>query len=84
MILTVPLNTSIDKLYMLDDLQPYTVMRIRQVCNTAGGKGVNISRVAAQLGEEVAAMGFVAGRIKGGYEPQDLEQIFPAVEIKPM
>lgn len=61
MILTVTLNTSIDKLYMLDELQPYTVMRVRQVCNTAGGKGMNISRVAAQLGEEVIAMGFVGG-----------------------
>lgn len=68
MILTVTLNTSIDKLYMLDELQPYTVMRVRQVCNTAGGKGMNISRVAAQLGEEVTAMGFVGGFIGQYFE----------------
>ena len=61
MILTVTLNTSIDKLYRLDALQPNTVMRVRQVSNTAGGKGMNVSRVAAMLGEEVTAMGFVGG-----------------------
>lgn len=61
MILTVTLNTSIDKLYMLETLQPYTVMRVKQVHNTAGGKGLNVSRVAAQLGEPVTAMGFVGG-----------------------
>lgn len=44
MILTVTLNTSIDKLYMLEKLDPYTVMRVRQVHNTAGGKGLNVSR----------------------------------------
>ena len=61
MILTVTLNTSIDKLYMLEALTPYTVMRVKQVHNTAGGKGLNVSRVAAQLGEPVIAMGFVGG-----------------------
>lgn len=61
MILTVTLNTSIDKLYMLETLTPYTVMRVKQVHNTAGGKGLNVSRVAAQLGEPVTAMGFVGG-----------------------
>ena len=53
MILTVTLNTSIDKLYMLEKLNPYTVMRVQQVRNTAGGKGLNVSRIAAQLGEPV-------------------------------
>ena len=68
MILTVTLNTSIDKLYTLDALQPYTVMRVREVSNTAGGKGLNVSRVAAQLGEEVTAMGFVGGFIGQYFE----------------
>jgi tagatose 6-phosphate kinase len=68
MILTVTLNTSIDKLYTLDTYTPYTVMRVREVCNTAGGKGMNVSRVAAQLGETVTAMGFVGGHIGGYFE----------------
>jgi tagatose 6-phosphate kinase len=61
MILSVTLNTSIDKLYMLDSMLPYTVMRVKEVRNTAGGKGMNVARVAAQLGEKVIAMGFVGG-----------------------
>jgi len=68
MILTVTLNTSIDKLYMLDSLEPYTVMRVREVKNTAGGKGLNVSRVAAQLGEKVTAMGFVGGFVGHYFE----------------
>lgn len=61
MILTVTLNASIDKLYVLDQLMPHEVMRVKEVCNTAGGKGLNVSRVAALAGEQVTAMGFVGG-----------------------
>ena len=61
MILTVTLNPAIDKLYLVDRLDPCTVMRVREVRNTAGGKGLNVSRVAARLGEPVTAMGFVGG-----------------------
>jgi tagatose 6-phosphate kinase len=68
MILTVTLNTSVDKFYMLDALTPYTVMRVKEVRNTAGGKGLNVSRVAAQLGEAVTAMGFVGGHIGAYFE----------------
>jgi tagatose 6-phosphate kinase len=61
MLLTVTLNASVDKLYLLDENIPGTVMRVREVRNSAGGKGMNVSRVAAQLGEPVTAMGFVGG-----------------------
>lgn len=61
MILTVTLNASVDKLYLLDSLRPHRVMRVREVHNTAGGKGLNVSRVAALAGERVTAMGFVGG-----------------------
>ncbi|HBN81294.1 MAG TPA: 1-phosphofructokinase [Ruminococcaceae bacterium] len=61
MILTVTLNTSVDKLYVLNRLRPHEVMRVGEVNNTAGGKGLNVSRAAALLGERVAAMGFVGG-----------------------
>lgn len=68
MILTVTLNTSIDKLYLLEKLTPYTVMRVLETRNTAGGKGMNVSRVAAQLGEPVTAMGFVGGFVGQYFE----------------
>lgn len=61
MILTVTLNSSVDKLYIVDEMQPFAVTRVRQVVNTAGGKGMNVSRVAALAGEQVVAMGFVGG-----------------------
>lgn len=61
MILTVTLNTSVDKLYLLAKNTLNTVMRVKEVRNSAGGKGMNVSRVAAQLGECVTAMGFVGG-----------------------
>ena len=61
MILTVTLNTSIDKLYLMESVRPETVMRVREVHNTAGGKGLNVSRVAGKLGERVTATGFTGG-----------------------
>lgn len=66
MILTVTLNTSIDKLYLMNGIQPETVMRVQEVHNTAGGKGLNVSKVAGKLGEKVTAMGF-AGGFNGRY-----------------
>lgn len=61
MILTITLNTSVDKFYLVDSLHPHEVMRVKEVSNTAGGKGLNVSRVAALSGEKVTAMGFVGG-----------------------
>ena len=72
MITTVTLNTSVDKLYLVDKLEDYTVMRVREVHNTAGGKGLNVSKVAAQLGEQVTAMGFIGG-FNGQYVKTMLE-----------
>ncbi len=77
MILTVTLNTSIDKLYMLQKQTPYSVMRVQEVINTAGGKGMNVSRVAAKLGEPVTAMGFI-----GGFTGQYFESLITQPEIR--
>lgn len=76
MILTVTLNTSIDKLYLMESIQPETVMRVKEVHNTAGGKGLNVSRVAARLGEPVTAMGFA-----GGFNGQYLESLLASSHI---
>ena len=70
MILTVTPNTSIDKPYLMESVRPETVMRVKEVHNTAGGKGLNVSRVAAKLQEPVTAMGFV-----GGFNGQYLESL---------
>ena len=73
MIVTVTLNPSIDKLYLVEKLSEHTVMRVKEVHNTAGGKGLNVSRVARILGEEVTAVGF-AGGFNGAYLSQSLQR----------
>lgn len=77
MITTVTLNTSVDKLYLVDKLEDYTVMRVKEVHNTAGGKGLNVSRVAALLGEQVTAMGFI-----GGFNGQYVKTMLEAEGVK--
>jgi len=76
MITTVTLNTAIDKLYIVDSLLPYEVMRVNEVNNTAGGKGLNVSRVAALAGEQVIATGFT-----GGYNGQLFESLITQPNI---
>ena len=40
-----------------------TVNRIQDVSKTAGGKGLNVTRVLSQLNEHVVATGFLGGKI---------------------
>lgn len=61
MITTVTLNTAVDKLYLVEGSVPGSVMRVKEVFNTAGGKGLNVSKVAALAGEKVTATGFLGG-----------------------
>lgn len=74
MITTVTLNASIDKAYYLkNELKDGEVMRVAECINTAGGKGLNVARVAKLLGEDVSATGFVGGHT-GAYLEELLEQ----------
>lgn len=61
MITTVTLNPSVDKLYLVERLERGAVMRVKEVHNSAGGKGLNVARVAALLGEPVVATGILGG-----------------------
>lgn len=61
LLLTVTLNPSVDKLYRVKGLRQGAVVRVDAVHNTAGGKGLNVARVAALLGQPVQAMGFLGG-----------------------
>jgi len=54
----------------MSSIQQDTVMRVQEVHNSAGGKGLNVTRVAAKLGEPVIAMGFT-----GGFNGQYLESL---------
>lgn len=72
MILTVTLNAAIDKRYVVDDFQQGSVNRVKECAYSAGGKGLNVSRVAVISGEEVTATGFVGGHA-GNYITEVLE-----------
>lgn len=62
MILTVTANPTIDKVYFVDELKIGEVHRPFKTTSTAGGKGINVARVAALLGENAMALGFIGGR----------------------
>lgn len=62
MILTVTMNPSIDKVYSIKDYKTGGVFRPDALTATAGGKGINVARVANILGEKVMATGLIGGR----------------------
>lgn len=61
MILTVILDATINKRYVVDNLQNGNLNKVNEFTYTAGGKGINIARVAAITGEKVTATGFLGG-----------------------
>lgn len=74
MILTVTLNPSIDISYPLDEsFKLDTVNRVSKTSKTAGGKGLNVTRVLSEVGEDVVATGLIGGR-QGQYLIDQLEQ----------
>ena len=75
MILTVTMNPSIDTRYQLDKLVIDDVNRVTPE-KTAGGKGLNVSRVLLQLGDDVLATGLLGGHM-GAYmaELMDADEV---------
>ena len=71
MILTVTMNPSIDTRYQLDTLVIDDVNRVTPA-KTAGGKGLNVSRVLRQLGDDVLATGLLGGHM-GAYMRELME-----------
>src|SRR4051794_6911701 len=61
MIGTVTLNLALDVTYEVDGLQVGGSHRVERIRRRAGGKGVNVARVAATLGHQVLVLGFVGG-----------------------
>ena len=84
MILTVTANPAIDRVYFIEDFQIGKVHRANRIKCSAGGKGLNVARVAHIIGCETAAMGFVGGYtgefIKSEVEKQGIKNLF--TEIK--
>lgn len=61
MILTVTANAAIDKRYVVENYGVGSVNRVKSCEANAGGKGLNVSRVASIAGEQVTATGFLGG-----------------------
>lgn len=61
MLLTVTANPTIDKVYFVNELKVGEVHRPFKVTASAGGKGINVARVAKFLGEDSIALGFIGG-----------------------
>lgn len=62
MIATVSLNPSIDVRYNIPVFQVGQIHRAASIDKTAGGKGLNVSRVLSQLGIKVSCTGFLGGK----------------------
>lgn len=73
MIVTVTMNPSVDMSYPLAHLQLDTVNRAEHVSKTAGGKGLNVSRVLHQLGKDLVATGVIGGYL-GEYIQAKLDE----------
>ncbi|WP_020390096.1 1-phosphofructokinase family hexose kinase [Kribbella catacumbae] len=58
---TVTLNLALDVTYGVEELVVGGSHRVTETRQRAGGKGVNVARVAATLGHQVLALGFVGG-----------------------
>ena len=61
MIYTVTFNPAIDYVIHLDEVQPGEVNRSLREEAFFGGKGVNVSTVLANMGQDNVALGFIAG-----------------------
>lgn len=61
MIVTVTPNIALDITYTIDAFELYGSMRVNDVAERAGGKGINVSRVLHALGRDTRVLGFVGG-----------------------
>lgn len=62
MILTITLNPSIDRRYDVKDFEKGKIFRTNEYQYTAGGKGINVTKVINIFGDPVLATGFLGGR----------------------
>lgn len=70
MITALSLSPAVDKIYFVDGFKPGGLYRVRDVLKSAGGKGINVARVASMLGEKVQVAGFKAGETGRWIETQ--------------
>jgi len=74
MIATVTLNPSIDRRYNIAELKLNSVQRTGDYQATAGGKGINVTKVIHLLEEEVTAFGFLGGH-SGNFMKEKISEL---------
>lgn len=84
MILTITMNPSIDMSYPIETLTIDGVTRVQNVSKTAGGKGLNVSRVLHQMGADLVASGLLGGHfgafIKSELDKQGIKHQFGEID----
>ncbi|OPX45423.1 tagatose-6-phosphate kinase [Ruminiclostridium hungatei] len=61
MITALSLSPAVDRIYMIDNFTPGSLYRVGNCIQSAGGKGINVSRVLKILEAPVRVLGFKAG-----------------------
>lgn len=74
MITTITLNPSIDRRYVVNGFEKGKIFRAKETQYTAGGKGLNVSKVIKDLGYEVIATGLLGGK-SGEFISDELERL---------
>lgn len=74
MITILTFNPSIDRMYRVNSIGIGKVQRVISANSTAGGKGLNVTKVCKILGEEPLAMGFLGG-FNGEYIKNELKKL---------
>src|ERR1044072_1602628 len=84
MILSVTLNPSVDHALFVEKLKIGDTNRVQRTERDAGGKGVNLSRVVAELGAKTLATGFLGGGpgayVRGVLDKQGVAHCFIDVD----
>ena len=78
--LTITCNAAIDTTYLVNRLTPGEIHRVERVLPAPGGKGNNVARVLARLGNAPVATGFAGGYtgrfIQDGLRAEGVEPVF--------
>lgn len=74
MIITITPNPAIDIAYFIDDFKIDNIHKVSRIFKTAGGKGLNVSKVLKILGSDLIATGFLGGNA-GNYIKDELDKI---------
>jgi len=77
MVITITVNASMDKTAIINNFQTGKINRLDKPLETAGGKGLNVTRALKTLNKEVISTGFL-----GGYIGEQLKMLMNEEGIK--